>query len=70
MNKEYKKLNLAVDQLIKTKTPQELAVGFLRYEKLRTLSPRRFKILDDKNMRGVMAFDEMVDDLIEGTFVF
>ena len=42
---------------------RELALGFLRYEALRKLTPRKFSELHVRNLRGE-NFDEMVDKLV------
>lgn len=41
--------------------PNEL--GWLRYEKLRKLSPRQFADLHARNIAGEAAFDDLVDAL-------
>lgn len=42
---------------------RELALGFLRYEKIRKLNPRQFTELCKRNLKGEY-FDNMVDELI------
>ncbi len=53
-----------VQQALATRQPAELALGWLRYEALRKLTPRQFGDLYRLNLRG-RAFDELVDDLIK-----
>lgn len=53
-----------LDQLIKIaiteKLPQELALGFLRYEALRKLNARQYAELCKENLQGAF-FDDLVD---------
>ncbi|MDO8611114.1 MAG: hypothetical protein Q7R95_11365 [bacterium] len=46
------------------KSPTELALGYLRYEVLRKLSPMDFYKLYKRNLVGE-NFDEMVDEMID-----
>ena len=58
-------MNLS-EQLSKTiedNTVVELALGWLRYEKLRRLSPREYGELCKKNLLGCERFDDLVDQL-------
>ena len=43
---------------------RELAIGFIRYEAVRVLTPRRFAALNKLTMQG-HHFDNLVDCLIE-----
>lgn len=43
-------------------TTDELTTGYRRYEYLRTLNPREFKELWEKNIRGQAPFDRLVDE--------
>lgn len=56
-----------IEQLINSKindlTTKELALGYLRYEKLRTVTPTKFNELHKRNMNGE-RFDGMIDELI------
>ena len=56
-----------IQQHIKTeiteKFPQELALGYLRYEALRRLKPREYAELCQKNLKGEW-FDDLVDEEI------
>jgi len=40
-----------------------LALGFLRYEAIRKLSPRQFAELHARNLKGV-HFDSLIDELV------
>ena len=48
------------------KYPAELALGFVRYEKLRTLRPAQFARIDALAMSGDARFDDLIDRLING----
>ena len=52
-----------IQSLIKYRTPEELAVGFARYEALRKLKPYQFEELHKRNLAGE-NFDAMVDELV------
>ena len=45
------------------RTPEELRTGWVRYEKLRTLTPNQFSELYKKNLATGVPFDSLVDDL-------
>lgn len=47
-------------------TPEELALGYLRYETLRRLSPRAFGELHRRNLEG-RFFDGLVDESLANT---
>ena len=40
-----------------------LALGYIRYEKLRLLNPREYAELSRKNLAGEGLFDDLVDEL-------
>ena len=42
---------------------RELALGYLRYETIRKLSPRQYTELHQRNLKGE-NFDGMVDELV------
>lgn len=44
---------------------RDLARGFIRYEKVRTLNPIQFTELWHKSMSGFVKFDDLVDELIQ-----
>ena len=52
------------EQVIKamqSQQPTQLALGWIRYEKLRRLSPREYGELCNKNMTLAIPFDDLVD---------
>ncbi len=54
------------EQVIKAMQSQhanQLALGWLRYEKLRRLSPREYRELCNKNMTMAIPFDDLVDEM-------
>jgi len=51
-------------QVVRVLTPEELALGWMRYEALRRLNPRQFSEIHDRNIRG-----EWFDDLADEAFV-
>lgn len=48
-----------VRKCVEERTVEELAVGWLRYETLRRLSPQAFKEIDRRNKQGE-TFDDIV----------
>lgn len=46
--------------------PDEIALGYLRYEALRKLSVGDYRALVMKSLAGVAMFDDMVDELLLG----
>jgi len=52
-------LEKLIEETIAERTPAELALGWLRYETLRRLSPRKFTELNNRNLSGE-NFDEMI----------
>lgn len=65
MSQEYDELVRKVkgDGLCKGRTTDELAIGFLRYEALRKLTPAQYADLHKRNLKGE-RFDDMVDALV------
>lgn len=51
----------AKDEMRIAPTPEEIAIGYDRYEYIRTLNVTQFKELYEANIRGDGAFDELVD---------
>jgi hypothetical protein len=45
-------------------TPQELALGWLRYEAIRKLSPFDFEELRKDEAKGTALFDDQIDELV------
>ncbi len=60
MDSEIEKL---VDEA-QRRRDDELALGWLRYEALRTLKPYEFDTLWKRNIKGE-RFDDMVDELVK-----
>lgn len=56
-------LNRLVRDSIKSRVAGELALGFLRYEALRQLSPQEYAALHQRQL-GPNEFDEAVDELV------
>ena len=52
-------LEKLIDETIAERTPTELALGWLRYETLRRLSPSQCVELNNRNLSGE-NFDEMI----------
>lgn len=64
MNEEEIKLyGKKVEQALRSKTPVELAMGWLNYEALRKQNPRQFTELNQKNLAGE-KFDTLVMKLV------
>lgn len=60
-------LVILISKIQREKSADELALGFLRYEALRKLSPRAYGELHSKNINVPGAFfDTLVDELIVG----
>ena len=57
-------LEILVQNVAKTRTLEDLALGYMRYAVLRLLNCREFKDLEDKNVREGRNFDEMIDELV------
>lgn len=49
-----------VEMIVANHTPKELALGYLRYETVRRLSPRHFGELHKLNLSG-QIFDDLID---------
>ena len=64
---EGRKFNELVERVLKERTAQQLAEGFVRYEMLRKLPPLRFAELVQKNIQGVAHFDDLVERVAEET---
>jgi len=63
----FTSLNMKLDMLIKNTIgcnhQETLALGYMRYEVIRKLSPRHFTELHQRNLKGE-NFDDMVTELI------
>ena len=53
---------IKINDAIANRTNEELALGYLRYEALRKVSPRQFSELHARNLAGE-NFDDMVTRL-------
>ena len=58
-----KRLTEEIINLCMHNQPDELALGYARYEKLRTLNVRQFAELTKRNLNGE-SFDGMIDEMI------
>jgi hypothetical protein len=54
-----KTLEQLIEVTLAARTPEQLALGWLRYEELRRFSVAAYQCLTDRNLRGE-NFDEMV----------
>jgi len=52
-----------VELCVKNHTPEELALGWMRYETLRKLSPRAFSEINRRNLAGE-RFDDMITEAL------
>lgn len=59
-----KNIDRKIRDLLIHKIPEELALGFLRYESLRRLNARQYTELCQTNLKGDKKFDELVDELV------
>lgn len=57
------RLDQVVNRHIRERSSGEMALGFARYEALRRVSPRQYRELHNRNMKGE-NFDGMVDMLV------
>jgi hypothetical protein len=58
------KMDQKIHEVFETRTPIEMAIGWLRYEALWKLTPREHAELRERNLKGE-NFDVMVDELVE-----
>ena len=52
-----------VDRAASTLHPRTLALGYLRYEKLRLLNTHKYAELSKRNLTERIPFDDLVDEL-------
>lgn len=57
-------LQRLVRLVVSNHTPEELALGYLRYEAVRRMNPRTFGELHRLNLSG-RFFDDLVDDALK-----
>ena len=62
---QKEKLSADIHRLVLRLDIRVLAHGYIRYEKLRLLTPQRFAELIRKNQTGHGHFDDLVDQLEE-----
>lgn len=56
------KLQELIDDAVAYKTPEELALAYVRYEALRRVLPSRYKEMHERCIKG-QWFDAQVDEL-------
>jgi hypothetical protein len=61
---ETKTLHQLVHLVVRNHTPEELALGYLRYEAIRRMSPRTFREVWELNFSG-RFFDDLVDEALK-----
>ena len=59
------KLNADIHRVVSILHIKVLALGYIRYEKLRLLNPRQYAELNRKTLTGEGRFDDLVDQLEE-----
>ena len=59
------KLRADIHRVVSILDIKVLALGYLRYEKLRLLNPRQYSILTRKSLEERIHFDDLVDQLEE-----
>ena len=60
-------MNRMVQLAISNNAPEDLALGFIRYEVVRRMNPRSFADLVRGNVMG-KRFDDLVDDAISASY--
>lgn len=66
MNPEQnEKRNAEIHRVVSVLPIEVLALGYIRYEKLRLLSTQQFRILRLSDSAGQVYFDDLVDQLEE-----
>ncbi len=66
MNPEQnEKQNADIHRVVSVLPIEVLALGYIRYEKLRLLNARQYAELSRKNLAGEGLFDDLVDGLEE-----
>lgn len=64
-SEDAKKIDREIARCMSGVHPEELALGYLRYEALRRLTPREFTKLYKRNLAS-NPFDDLVDALVLG----
>lgn len=60
---QKEKLRADIHRVVSILHIKVLALGYIRYEKLRLLNPREYAELSRKNLAGEGLFDDLVDGL-------
>lgn len=60
---QNEKLRADIHRVVSILPIKVLALGYIRYEKLRLLNPREYAELSRKNLAGEGLFDDLVDEL-------
>jgi hypothetical protein len=62
---QNEKRNTEIHRVVSVLPVEVLALGYIRYEKLRLLNARQYAELSRKNLAGEGLFDDLVDELEE-----
>ena len=60
---QNEKRNAEIHRVVSVLPIEVLALGYIRYEKLRLLNARQYAELSRKNLAGEGLFDDLVDGL-------
>jgi hypothetical protein len=60
---QNEKRNTEIHRVVSVVPIKALALGYIRYEKLRLLNARQYAELSRKNLAGEGLFDDLVDKL-------
>ena len=60
---QNEKQNAEIHRVVSVLPTRVLALGYVRYEKLRLLNARQYAELSRKNLAGEGLFDDLVDGL-------
>ena len=60
---QNEKQNAEIHRVVSVLPIKALALGYIRYEKLRLLNARQYAELSRKNLAGEGLFDDLVDEL-------
>ena len=60
---QNEKRNAEIHRVVSVLPIEMLALGYIRYEKLRLLNARQYAELSRKNLAGEGLFDDLVDGL-------
>ena len=62
---QNEKRNAEIHRVVSVLPIEVLALGYIRYEKLRLLNARQYAELNRRNLAGEGHFDDLVDQLEE-----